>query len=86
MKFHSTPARIYSIDETGKLVAEVTFPMISQNVYCINHTFVDDSLRGQGVAAQLVRAAVDQIHAQGGSVTATCSYAAGWLEKHPEER
>ena len=86
MKFHSTPTRIYSIDDTGKLVAEVTFPMTGQNVYCINHTFVDDSLRGQGVASQLVRAAVDQIHAQGGTLEATCSYAVQWLDKHPQNR
>ena len=83
MKFNHTPTRIYSIDSRGELVAEITFPTKDGRGYCITHTFVDDSLKGQGIASQLVRAAVEQIHAQGGTVTAACSYAAGWLEKHP---
>lgn len=84
MKFNSTPTRIYYIDSRGELAAEITFPTQDGRVYCINHTFVDDSLRGQGIASQLMRAAVNQIHAQGGTVTATCSYAVEWLQKHPE--
>ena len=85
MKFHHTPTRIYSIGDDGKLLAEITFPTVGKDLYCIDHTFVDDSLRGQGVASKLVRAAVTQIHEQKGSVTATCSYAVEWLQKHPEE-
>ena len=85
MKFNSTPTRIYSIDPSGKLVAEITFPVVDGNTYCINHTFVDDSLAGQGIAGRLVQAAVDKIHANGGTVTATCSYAVSWLQKHPDQ-
>ena len=48
----------------------------------IDHTFVDDSLRGQGVAGELVRRTVALLTEQGKQVTATCSYAAHWLEKH----
>ena len=55
MKFSHTPTRIYSIAENGALQAEITFPMVSKGVYCINHTFVDDSLRGQGIASALVQ-------------------------------
>ena len=84
MKFNSAPTRIYSISEEGKLVAEITFPLIEGKTYCINHTFVDESLAGQGVASQLVQTAVDKIHGYGGQVSATCSYAIKWLEKHPE--
>ena len=36
MKFNSTPTRIYSIDPSGKLVAEITFPVVEGNTYCIN--------------------------------------------------
>ena len=85
MKFNHTPTRIYSIDEQGALAAEITFPTEDGRTYCINHTFVDPSLAGQGIAGQLVQMAVDQIHAQGGAVTATCPYAVKWLEKHPQK-
>ena len=78
-------SRIYARDETGRLVAEITFPMTEPGIYCINHTFVDASLRGQGMADKLVRAALEQIRSNGGTPAATCSYAAAWLKKHPDQ-
>ena len=84
MKFNSTPTRIYSINTDGKLVAEIRFSTVDSHLYCITHTFVDSSLRGQGIAEQLVLAAVEKIHSYGGSITASCSYAQKWLAEHPD--
>ena len=74
--------RISLKDENGRVLAEITFPETSPGVFVINHTFVDESLRGQGVASKLVQAAVDEIKKRGGQVQATCSYAKKWLEEH----
>ena len=52
-------------------------------MFCIDHTMVSEELQGQGIAGKLVARAVENIHRQGGRVTATCSYAAHWLQKHP---
>lgn len=82
MKFIHEPNRIYSTDENGKVIAEITFPRTEPGVYTIDHTIVDSSLQGQGVAGKLVQSAVDEIRSQGGEVRATCSYAVKWLEKH----
>ena len=82
MEFQTESNRIFKEDENGKIIAEITFPETEKGVFCIDHTFVDYSLRGQGVAGQLVQLAVDRIKEQGGKVTATCSYAQHWLEKH----
>ncbi|MDD6573113.1 MAG: GNAT family N-acetyltransferase [Thermoflexaceae bacterium] len=82
MEFITESNRIYCEDEQGKVIAEITFPKVSDNVYCIDHTFVDDSLRGQGIAGQLVQRAVEKIRMENAEVTATCSYAKGWIEKH----
>lgn len=82
MEFIHEPNRIYGTDENGKVLAEITFPETEPGVYTIDHTIVDGSLRGQGVAGKLVQTAVDDIKAKGGEVRATCSYAVGWLEKH----
>ena len=79
--FKKEKSRIYLENEKGELIAEITFPEMSPGVYTINHTFVDDSLRGQGVASKLVQAAVDEIERLGGTVKATCSYAVAWFEK-----
>lgn len=48
MDFQSETGRIFLEDEYGRLLAEVTFPSVSARVADIRHTFVDDSLRGQG--------------------------------------
>ena len=59
--FLREPTRVYALDGSGRLVAEITFPETAPGVYTIDHTFVDASLRGQGVADRLVRAALEQI-------------------------
>lgn len=82
MKFNVEKNRIY-YEENGKLLAEITF-IGEEDVMTINHTFVDDSLRGQGIASQLVQEAVNEIKRQNKKVQASCSYAVKWLEKHPE--
>ena len=74
--------RILQKDENGRVVAEITFPETSPGIFVINHTFVDESLRGQGMASKLVQAAVDEIKRRGGKVEATCSYAKKWLSEH----
>ena len=50
MKYQSEPYRIFCTDDAGKCVAEITFPETEAGVCCIDHTFVDDSLRGMGIA------------------------------------
>ncbi len=49
------------------------------------HTGVPDALEGQGVGGTLVAAAVERAAADGLTVVPECSFAAGWLERHPEE-
>lgn len=83
MEFITEKDRIYATDEAGKIIAEVTFPTVD-GVSFIDHTFVDPSLRGQGVAGQLVKLAADTILENGNKIAATCPYAVTWFERHPE--
>ncbi len=83
MEYLTETGRIYATDPAGKLLAEVTFPTID-GISVIDHTFVDPSLRGRGIAGELVRRAADEILASGGRIGATCPYAVTWLERHPE--
>jgi predicted GNAT family acetyltransferase len=85
MEFQHSPGRIFALDGDGKLIAEVTFPA-EGGVADIDHTFVDASLRGQGVAGKLLAAAAEQIRAEGLKAKATCSYAVKWFDQHPEEQ
>lgn len=82
MKFIKEDSRIYRLDNNQNVIAEITFYKTENDVYVIDHTFVDESLRGQGIAGKLVEMAVEEIEKRGGKVEATCSYAKKWLEKN----
>ncbi len=83
MNFITESDRIYATGKTGNIIAEVTFPA-KNGVSTINHTFVDYSLRGQGIAGQLVKLAADKILAEGNKIAATCPYAVEWFHSHTE--
>lgn len=83
MEFKIEQERIYAEDAEGRMIAEVTFP-VRCGTAVIDHTFVDDSLRGQGVAGKLMQLAVDKILADGNKIGATCPYAVLWLHRHPQ--
>ena len=76
--------RIYAENDAGKVIAEVTFPQENDSTVCLDHTFVDDSLRGQGVAGKLVKEVVDYAQKNGKKIRPQCSYAADWFNKHSE--
>ena len=82
MEFIKEKGKIYSRDLNGKIVAEIDFEEIEEGVYDIYHTFVDESLRGKGVASLLVQEAVMEIQSKNGKIKASCSYAKKWLENH----
>jgi predicted GNAT family acetyltransferase len=78
--------RVYANDENGRLVAEVRFPPAGSGTVDIEHTFVDDSLRGGGVAGELMEAAYRRIKQDGKKALPTCSYARKWFERHEDKR
>ena len=62
-------------------VAKITFSQVKDGQIEVDHTFVDDSLRGQGIAGQLVDAVAQHAREQGLKVSATCSYAHKVLQR-----
>ena len=82
MDFIKEENRIYAEDENKKTIAEVTFYEIEDGIFNIDHTFVDDSLRGQGIGSKLVKEAVNTIREKGAQVQATCPFASKWLEEN----
>ena len=82
MEFIKEDSKIYILDNNKKVIAEISFYESENGIFIIDHTFVDESLRGQGIAGKLVEMAVEEIEKRGGKVEATCSYAKKWLEKN----
>ena len=81
MDFITEKERIICL-ENSREIGEVTFPETEKNVFDINHTFVDESAQGRGVAAQLVRRAINEINLRGGKIRISCSYARKYVEKN----
>jgi hypothetical protein len=56
------------------------------NTMSITHTHVPRPISGRGVAAELMRNALDLAAANGWTVNPVCSYAIAYMTKHPSER
>lgn len=78
--------RVYLLNKDGAIVAFVTFPKIDDDTVTINHTYVDNSLRGQGIASKLMEKAYLKIKELNLKVIPECSYAAQWFDKHETNR
>ena len=83
MPFILTENRIAYVQE-GQLLAEANFPEFAPGVVNIDHTFVDEALRGQGVAAQMMERIARSLRETGRKAIPTCSYAKKWFGQHPE--
>ncbi|EUJ42955.1 GNAT family N-acetyltransferase [Paenilisteria rocourtiae] len=85
MEFVRGENRFFKEDENGKLIAEVTWVPSGDSLVILDHTFVDESLRGQGIASQLVEKVADTMRAEGKKITATCPFAKAEFERKPEK-
>lgn len=82
--FQITETRIsYLVD--GKEVAFLRFAE-DESTISILTTFVDDSLRGQGIASKLMEQIVNLSKEKGKKPVGICSYAASYLMKHQETK
>lgn len=77
--------RIVGVSAKGETLAEITFPLVRDGVMDINHTFVNPSLRGQGVAGVLMERAIAYAEAHKLQIIPSCPYAAKWFSAHPEK-
>ncbi len=50
----------------------------------ITHTGVPNAIGGRGMAADLVRAALEYARSEGLKVVPACSYAAAYIQRNPE--
>jgi predicted GNAT family acetyltransferase len=65
---------IFFIDRGGERVAELTYQKMGDSRIVIDHTEVEPSIRGRGVARSLLDAAVAWARQTHATVGATCPY------------
>lgn len=68
---------------TNDDVAICEYTMVG-DVWHFHHTVVPESMRGQGVAARLVEAALNHVETQDGKIVPKCSYVASYIKKNPD--
>ncbi len=86
MEFIHKPNEIVVYNENNKEVAKVTFPSIGDNLVDVDHTVVDDSLKGQGVAGMLMEEVAKDMKETNRKAKLSCSYAISYFARHPEKK
>ena len=64
--------------------SELTYEPLGDGILDLQHTGVLRSMRGQGVAEELVQAALDFARAEGNRIIPSCRFVASWVGAHPE--
>lgn len=85
MDFVKGENRFYREDDEGNVIAEITYKPIDENTVDADHTFVDPSLRGQGVAEQLVDRLVEEMDNEGKKIKPTCPYVVKLFERKEDK-
>jgi len=83
-RYIETSERISLIGDDDVVLAYVDFPLKEEGVHVISKTLVDESLRGQGVAAKLMSLLLEKAKRENFLLIPVCSYAVAYFEKHPE--
>ena len=73
----------YEIRDGDRLLGHADYQR-DGDTFVFTHTEVDQDSGQSGLGSTLVRAALDDVRAQGGSVVPECSFVRGWIGKHDE--
>lgn len=82
---HQPEQSRYTISVDGRVVGVAEYQP-SDDALVFPHTEIDQSLRGQGLGAALVRGALDDVRRRGHRVVPVCWYVAQFIDQNPEYR
>ena len=74
-------ARRYVVTVDGAPAGHAEFREV-EGATVFTHTVVDDAVEGQGLGSDLLRGALDDVGARGGSVVPLCSFVRSWIDRH----
>ncbi|MGB8222015.1 MAG: GNAT family N-acetyltransferase [Polyangiales bacterium] len=78
--------RFKLVGSGGQMLGEMTFSRARDDLIIVDHTEVDDSLRGQGGGARLFEEMVAWARKTGTQVMATCPFASSMFDRDPSSR
>ncbi|MGY3091049.1 putative GNAT family acetyltransferase [Hymenobacter sp. UYAg731] len=81
---HDTENQEFTLSQDGH-TGKLAYTRPAEGVIDFTHTFVDEALRGQGLADELARAALAYARDQKLKVKTSCEFMAGFVQKHHAE-
>lgn len=75
----------FYIEENGKQLAEMTYSLGGPSLMIIDHTEVDDALRGKNAGYQMVHTAVEYARTNNLKIFPLCPFANSVFKKKAEE-
>jgi uncharacterized protein len=75
---------IFFVQEEGEILAELAYSMAGDDRMIIEHTEVDEQLRGKNVGYELVHAAVEYARERHLKITPVCTFTAAVFDKKPD--
>ena len=75
---------MFYVGQDGAILAEMVYTMPSPNKMIIEHTEVNEELRGQNVGLQLVKTAVEFARANNIKIIPLCPFANSVFKRKPE--
>jgi hypothetical protein len=85
-QFKEEDSRIVVQNAQGNEAGEITFSRTGENILIIDHTGVEEPHRGQGLAEELVRHAVDKAKSENIKIIPLCPFAKMEFDRKPEYR
>ncbi|MFC4556769.1 GNAT family N-acetyltransferase [Virgibacillus kekensis] len=74
--------KFYAGEDEQDPKAEITFQPSGENEIIVDHTYVSEELRGEGVAGKLVDKVVAYARGEGKKIYPTCEYTRSKLERN----
>ena len=75
---------LFFIEEDNEMIAEMTYTMSSPEILIIDHTEVDEELRGGQLGFQLVEAGVEYARTHHFKIIPLCKFAKAVIDKKME--
>ncbi|AIO18552.1 Acetyltransferase (GNAT) family protein [Candidatus Izimaplasma bacterium HR1] len=76
--------KFYIGETEDNMIARITWKNGGSNIIVIDHTIVDPSLRGQGIAGLLIKKVVEMARQENLKIVPVCSYAVAKLTRTNE--
>ena len=73
----------YEITVDGRVVGIADYRSQGDEIV-FPHTEIEPSMQGEGLGAELVRRALDEVRASGATVVPQCWYVAQFIDENPE--